>query len=108
MDVVRSEWFWTELTTQLEGEGRPTIEHFEAQLGQAVELTLRFFWDDPTRVLQVDDVPEVRTVQTITSRNGMFPPGVFYARQLDSETIELIGVDFDWGYWDLVATDPDD
>jgi hypothetical protein len=108
MDVVRSEWFWAELTAQLEDDGRPTMEQFEAQLGQAVELTLRFFWDDPTKVLPVDLVPEVRTVQTITSRNGMFPPGVFYVRHLDNDTVELIGVDFDWGYWDLIATDPDD
>lgn len=108
MDVVRSDWFWAELTAQLEDDDRPTLEQFEAQLGQAVELTLRFFWDDPSRVLPVDDVPEVRTVQTITSRNGMFPPAVFYARQLDSDTLELIGVDFDWGYWDLIARDPDD
>lgn len=105
---MRSDWFWAELTAQLEEDDRPAIEHFEAQLGQAVELTLRFFWDDPTRVVQVDEVPEVRTVQTIRSRNGMFPPGVFYARQLNTDTIELIGVDFDWDYRDLIATDPDD
>jgi hypothetical protein len=38
----------------------------------------------------------------------MFPPSVFYARRLDEETIEMIGVDFDWGYWDLVGEDPAD
>jgi hypothetical protein len=38
----------------------------------------------------------------------MFPPGVFYARQLDEDTIELIGVEFDWDYWDLIAHDPAD
>jgi type I restriction enzyme M protein len=26
----------------------------------------------------------------------MFPPSVFYARQMDAETIEMIGVDFQW------------
>ena len=36
----------------------------------------------------------------------MFPPSVFYARRLDEGTIEMIGVDFDWGYWDLVGENP--
>jgi hypothetical protein len=36
----------------------------------------------------------------------MFPPSVFYARQMDAETIEMIGVDFQWDYWDHIGEDP--
>lgn len=36
----------------------------------------------------------------------MFPPAVFYARQVGVETIEVIGVDFQWDYWDQVREDP--
>ena len=35
-----------------------------------------------------------------------FPPSVFYARQIDEDTIEMIGVDFEWDYWDRVSDDP--
>jgi hypothetical protein len=108
VQVVRSEWFWVELTAQLASEGRPSVEQFEAQIGEAVELTLVHFWEDPSRVLEVDEVPGVRTVQTVSPAPHMFPPGVFYARQFDEETIELIGVEFDWDYWDLIADDPAD
>ena len=107
MRVRRSEWFQAELTTELEGDGRPTIDHFETQLGHAVELTFEHFWDDPSKVVPLDDVPGVRTVQTISPAPHMFPPGVFYARLVDDNTIELIGVEFDWDYWQLIDDDPD-
>ncbi len=41
-----------------------------------------------------------------THRTACFLRASFYARRLDTETVELIGVDFDWSYWDLIATDP--
>jgi hypothetical protein len=35
-----------------------------------------------------------------------FPPSVFYARRIDEDTIEMIGVDFEWDYWDQISDDP--
>ncbi len=35
-----------------------------------------------------------------------FRPSVFYARQIDEDTIEMIGVDFEWGYWNQISGDP--
>lgn len=66
------------------------------------------FWDDPTLVPAVDEESGIRITLIAPPKPYMFPPSVFYARQLDEETIEMIGIDFEWDYWDQIGEDPVD
>lgn len=106
MNVVWTEQFWIELAHELDVEGRPTFEHFEAQLRVAVEMAFSLFWDDPGRVLEAGN--GIFITSTVPVGPFMFPPGTFYANQLDDATVAIIGVDFDWDYWSLVDDGGDD
>lgn len=99
MDIRRSASFNQRLATELAPEDRPSLSNFETQLGSAVELTLSSLWDDSSYVVVVDRQADIRAVVTVPVRPFMFPPGVFYARRADDNTIELIDVEFDWDFW---------
>ena len=95
-----------ELAHELSGGGRPTPENFDIQLRGAVEITFLRLWDDPSKV---EVFPSgLRATATTIAPPYMFPPGVFYARQADANTIEIVGVEFDWDYWDTVDDGLDD
>lgn len=108
MRVVRSGHFERQVAAELDDEERPSVEQFEDQLAPIAELVFSTFWDDPTLVPIADETSGVRIALISPPAPYMFPPSVFYARQVDEETIQMIGVDFDWGYWDLVEEDPAD
>jgi hypothetical protein len=108
MRVVRSGHFDRQVAAELDLAGRPSVSQFEDQLAPIAELILSAFWDDPTLVPTADEESGIRITLITPPAPYMFPPSVFYARRLDEETIEMIGVDFDWGYWDLVGEDPAD
>ena len=82
------------------------MRQFEDQLAPIAELVFSAFWGDPTLVPTVDAGSGIRITLIAPPAPYMFPPSVFYARQLDPETIEMIGVDFQWDYWDHVGEDP--
>jgi hypothetical protein len=106
--VVRSGHFERQVAAELDIEGRPSVEQFEDQLVPIAELVFKAFWDDPTLVPTADVESGIRIALISPPAPSMFPPSVFYARRLDEGTIEMIGVDFDWGYWDVVGGDPQD
>lgn len=108
MRVVRSGHFERQVTAELDIEGRPSVNQFEDQIAPIAELIFRAFWDDPTLVSTADEQSGIRITMIAPPAPYMFPPSVFYARRLDEDTIEMIGVDFDWGYWDVVGEDPAD
>ncbi len=105
MRVVRSEHFTRRVAAELDIEGRPTLAQFE-RFARAAELTFEAFWDDPTRCPSADDESDIRITLLSPPPPYFFPPTVFYARQLDSDTIEMIDVDFEWDYWSQVSDDP--
>ena len=106
MRVVRSGHFERQVAAELDIEGRPSVGQFEDQLAPIAELVFSAFWGDPTLVPTVDAESGIRITLIVPPAPHMFPPSVFYARQLDPETIEMIGVDFQWDYWDHVGWDP--
>lgn len=108
MRVVRSGHFERQVAAELDIEGRPNVAQFEDQIAPIAELVFSTFWDDPTLVPTADDDSGIRITLIAPPSPYMFPPTVFYARQLDGETIEMMGVDFEWDYWDKVAGDPVD
>lgn len=54
----------------------------------------------------VPEVPSIRFV--MTHAVPLFPALVVYAIRLTDDTVELIDLDVDEDYWDLIAGDPDD
>lgn len=100
MRVRRTSNFNRELDHELSGDGRPSRKQFEERLAGAVELTLSAFWADPTYVPLLDEEAQIYGVRTNADPTGIFPPGVFYARRVSDDVIELLGVDFDWEFWD--------
>ena len=106
MRIVWTTQAINELAHELSGKGRPTPEHFNAQLRGAVELTFLRLWDDPSKV---EVFPSgIRATATTIAPPYMFPPGVVYARKTDEETIEIVGIVFDWDYWETVDDGLDD
>ncbi len=105
MEVIRSEHFKRQVAAELDREGRPSVEQFDQQLAHVAELTFSAFWSDPTIVPTADNESGVRITLITPPRPYMFPPSVFYARQIDDNTVEMIGVDFEWDYWDRVSED---
>jgi hypothetical protein len=106
VQVVRSGHFERQVAAELDIEGRPSVEQFEDHLAPIAELVFSSFWEDPTLVPTVDDASGIRITLIGPPAPYMFPPSVFYARQIDAETIEMIGVDFQWDYWDHIGEDP--
>lgn len=106
MRVVRSGHFERQVAAELDIEGRPSVEQFEDQLAPIAELVFSAFWEDATLVPPVDDESGIRITLIAPPAPYMFPPSVFYGRQVDAETIEMIGVDFQWDYWDEAEKDP--
>ena len=105
MEVVRSAHFNHQVEAELDVEGRPTLEQFK-RFAAAAELTFGAFWDDPTRCPTAYDDSDVRITLMSPPPPYFFPPSVFYARQIDDDTIEMIGVDFEWDYWNQISDDP--
>lgn len=108
MRVIRSGHFDRQVAAELDIKGRPSVRQFEDQLAPIAELVFSAFWDDPTLVPAVDEESGIRITLIAPPKPYMFPPSVFYARQLDEETIEMIGIDFEWDYWDQIGEDPVD
>ena len=106
MRVVRSGHFERQVAAELDFEGRPSVQQFEDRLAPIAELVFASFWEDPTLVPTVDDHSGIKIALIAPPAPFMFPPSVFYARQVDADTIEMIGVDFQWDYWDQVEEDP--
>jgi len=100
VEVLWTDFFWDGLEHELDHDGRPTRAHFEKVLMPGVDLALRTFWGDPTITPVVDPDSGMRSVKTELVPPGMFPPGAVYALPLDENRIAVIGVGFDWDYWD--------
>lgn len=106
MRVVRSEHFKRRIAAELDIDGRPQPEQFE-RFARAAELTFEAFWNDPTRCPTADDESDIRITLLSPPAPYLFPPTVFYARQRDAHTIEMIDVEFEWDYWSEVSDDPE-
>lgn len=83
MEVTRSEHFKRQVAAELDREGRPSVEQFDQQLAHVAELTFSAFWSDPTIAPTADNESGVRITLITPPRPYMFPPSVFYARQID-------------------------
>jgi hypothetical protein len=94
-----------QLDEELSREGRPDRTHFESQVKPVVELTLSAFWGDDTITPIADVDTGVRVMMTGLIPPHMFPPGIFYAVQLDEVAILVVGAEFDWTYWEQVDDD---
>ena len=105
MRVVRSGHFERQVAAELDIEGRPSVEQFEEQLVPIAILVFSTFWADPTLVPTVDEESGIRITLIAPPAPYMFPQSVFFGRQVDPETIEMIGVDFQWDYWHQVGED---
>lgn len=83
-------------------EGRPSFELFEETLLRIVEEQLARAFDGLPEAR-----PGVRVAATHASGFPFFPPMLFYAR-LRGGDVELIAVEVDEEYWDLIGRDPED
>ncbi len=70
------------------------MEQFEDALGEAVELTLATLWNDDRYVQVADSEHDIRVTATVQVP-PFFPPAVFYAWPIDSETVELVAFEFE-------------
>ncbi len=84
--------------------GRASYELFEDLVLRGVEQQLARQFDDLP--VAVSEVPSIRFV--MTHAVPFFPALVVYAILLSDDTVELIDLDVDEDYWDVVAGDPDD
>lgn len=56
--------------------------------------------------LLVSEVPSIRFV--MTHAVPLFPALIVYAILLTDNTVELVDLEVDEDYWDVIADDPDD
>ena len=85
-------------------DGRPSFELFERLILRGVELQFSLQFDDLPVALQ--EVPSIRHV--MTHAVPYFPALVIYGILLTDGAVELLDLEVDEDYWDLIANDPDD
>ena len=85
-------------------DGRASYELFERLVLRAVDLQFSRQFDDLP--IALPDVPAIRHV--MTHAVPFFPALVVYAILLSDGAIEVVDIDVDEEYWDLISDDPED
>ena len=84
--------------------GRASFERFEELVLRGVELQFGHQFDDlPVAVPGVESIRHVMTQPV-----PLFPPLVVYGLLLTDGSIQLIHLEVDDDYWDLIAEDSDE
>ena len=85
-------------------DGRPSFELFEQLILRGAELQFALQFDDlPVALLEV---PTIRHVMTHAVPS--FPALIIYGILLTDGAVELVDLDIDEEYWDLIGNDPTD
>ncbi len=85
-------------------DGRASFELFERLILRAAELQFSRQFDD----LPVP-LPEVGAIRHVmTHAVPLFPALILYGILLDDGAVEILDVEVDDDYWDLIADDPND
>lgn len=84
--------------------GQASYELFEDLVLRGVEQQLARQFDDLP--VAVSEVPSIRFV--MTHAVPLFPALIVYAILLTDNTVELVDLEVDEDYWDVIADDPDD
>jgi hypothetical protein len=85
-------------------DGRPPFELFEERILRAAELQFALDFEDLP--VAIEEVPAIRHV--MTHAVPYFPALVIYAILLSDDAVEILDLDVDETYWDLIGDDPVD
>jgi hypothetical protein len=85
-------------------DGRPSFEQFEKLILANIERLASDNFEAWSGATEADPIRFF-----VAGATGPFPPMTIYAALVgDQRTVELIDIDVDTGYWDLLTSDPSD
>ncbi len=104
--VIRSETFLEHARALYppggDAEGHPSFELFEAGPLRAAELAFSTDWEGQTQAIEGVDIRVV-----MTHGVPVFPAMTIYAIRGSDDSVELLDVDVDDDYFEMLEGDPD-